>query len=102
VDGISAELKDFMEMMSNMTKMPLSNYSIDWKPLPQNMTTIEPTPLVSSPPEGMLKIPGGNSTFIVAGNEIEGNNPGVDVQYPMGELSSTIPQAHLRNRVVFH
>jgi formylglycine-generating enzyme required for sulfatase activity len=47
------------------------------------MTPIVATARVAAAPSGMIRIPGGAYDFHVSGNEIEnGNDPGVDVQYP--------------------
>jgi formylglycine-generating enzyme required for sulfatase activity len=62
---------------------PLSSYSLQWKPLPQEMVTIPVTAAKASAPAGMLAIPAADFEFRVSGIEIEGGDDvGVDVQYP--------------------
>ena len=75
--------KEHMAEMAQMTAKPLSDYSHDWKAMPQKMVEIGPSEPASSAPEGMIRIEGGNFDFKVEGIEIEGTDDiGVDVQYP--------------------
>jgi len=79
----SDAMRQLMSRMKEMTKTELPSFSHEWKTLPQQLVEIAPTPLASSEPKGMVKIPGGNFVFKVEGIEIEGSNDvGVDVQYP--------------------
>jgi formylglycine-generating enzyme required for sulfatase activity len=72
-----------MAKMNRMTEMPLSAFSHQWEPLTQQMVEIERTKPVSSAPEGMIRVNGGDFLFKVEGIEIEGGDDvGVDVQYP--------------------
>ncbi len=78
-----AGIRALMTKMKEMTAQPLSSYSHEWKPLPQQLVDIESTEPASSAPEGMVRIPGGDYLFRVEGIEIEGSDDiGVDVQYP--------------------
>jgi formylglycine-generating enzyme required for sulfatase activity len=64
-------------------RVHLASLSGEWKPLPQKMVEIPPTPPADKAPEGMIRIAGGKFRFKVSGVEIEGGDgPGVDVQYP--------------------
>lgn len=77
------KMRALMDHMRSLTATPLSDFDHQWKPLPQHILAIAPTSPVSSPPEGMVKIPEGDFLFKVSGLEIEGGNDvGVDVQYP--------------------
>lgn len=83
----SPRMRQLMKTMKAMTASPLSNFSNDWKTLPQHLVDMEPAKPAPGAPEGMLKIPGGEYMFRVAGIEIEGNNDiGVDVQYPWEDM----------------
>ena len=70
-------------MKTNRNAAPLSSFSMQWKPLPQQMLPMAKTPLPQSAPKNMIKIPAADFVFRVNGVEIEGNNwAGLDVQYP--------------------
>jgi formylglycine-generating enzyme required for sulfatase activity len=70
-------------MKTNINAAPLSSFSIQWNPLPQQMLPVAKTPLPQSAPKNMIKIPAADFVFRVNGVEIEGNNwAGLDVQYP--------------------
>jgi iron(II)-dependent oxidoreductase len=78
-----ARFNDLMAQMAQMTAKPLSDYSHEWKALPQELVKIASTQPASSTPQGMIRIEGGNYDFKVEGIEIEGTDDiGVDVQYP--------------------
>jgi gamma-glutamyl hercynylcysteine S-oxide synthase len=82
-----AAIRQLMARMKSMTGIPLSNYSSEWKTLPQQIVEIAPTKPASSTPEGMVKVPAGDFVFKVHGIEIEGSNDiGVDVQYPWEDM----------------
>lgn len=75
--------RDLMARMKAMTRQPLSQYSAEWKPLPQRMVDVAPTARTATPPAGMVEIPAGTFVFKVRGLEVEGGNAvGVDVAYP--------------------
>ncbi len=77
------KMQALMSRMKELTVKPLAAYSHEWKDLSQQIVPIQPTKVASSAPEGMVKIPGNDFLFRVAGIEIEGlNDIGVDVQYP--------------------
>jgi formylglycine-generating enzyme required for sulfatase activity len=77
------KITQLMSKMNSMTAKPLGDYSHQWKPLTQTLVDIPATKRASSPPEGMIRIEGGDYLFKVEGIEIEGfNDVGVDVQYP--------------------
>ncbi len=79
----NAKTQELLTKMKAMTSTPLSSYSDQWKPLPQQLVEIPPTKPTSATPENMVKIPAGDYIFKVQGIEIEGfNDVGVDVQYP--------------------
>jgi len=93
--GLSVEgLDDFLARMRKLAATPLSAYSAEWKPLPQQLRPIAATAPASSAPEGMVAIPGGEFDFAVGGIEIEGQTwAGNDVQYPW---ESTPRRGHRR------
>ena len=77
-----AGMKTLMSKMKQLTAQPLSSYSHEWKPLPQQLVEIKGTIPSSSAPEGMIRIAAADFLFKVEGIEIEGfNDVGVDVQY---------------------
>jgi len=77
-----AGMKTLMSKMKQLTAQPLSSYSHEWKPLPQQLVEIKGTTPSSSAPEGMIRIAAADFLFKVEGIEIEGfNDVGVDVQY---------------------
>jgi gamma-glutamyl hercynylcysteine S-oxide synthase len=78
-----AKLEGLMAKMKQLTAKPLSSFSHEWVPLAQKLVEIPETAKVSSAPEGMIRIDGGDFLFRIEGIEIEGSNDvGVDVQYP--------------------
>jgi gamma-glutamyl hercynylcysteine S-oxide synthase len=80
-------LRDLMKRMKAITEKPLSSFSNEWKPIPQQLVEIAPTKLASAAPEGMIKIPASSFLFKVRGIEIEGSNDvEVDVQYPWEDM----------------
>ena len=82
-----ADLRALMAKMKQMTATPLSSYSHEWKPLPQQLVDIAKSEPAKDAPEGMVKIPAGEFLFKVEGIEIEGSNDaGVDVQYPWEDI----------------
>lgn len=79
----SSPLRELLAYMAERSRRSLDTYSRQWKFVPQQMVSIEPTKLADAAPPGMIRIPGGSYDFEVRGIEIEGgNDPGVDVQYP--------------------
>jgi iron(II)-dependent oxidoreductase len=72
-----------MSRMKELTAKPLTDYSHEWKVLPQQIVPIAATNAAGAAPERMIRIPGAHFLFKVAGIEIEGlDDIGVDVQYP--------------------
>jgi formylglycine-generating enzyme required for sulfatase activity len=79
-DGQAGQL---LAKMKLLTSKPLSSFSHEWKPLPQQLIEIQPSKPSTSAPEGMIRVEGGDYVFKVEGIEIEGTDDvGVDVQYP--------------------
>ncbi|WP_250901837.1 MULTISPECIES: SUMF1/EgtB/PvdO family nonheme iron enzyme [unclassified Dyella] len=79
IDGLDA----FLARMRGLAATPLSAYSAQWQPLPQQLRPIAATAPAAAAPEGMIAIPGGDFDFAVGGIEIEGQTwAGNDVQYP--------------------
>jgi gamma-glutamyl hercynylcysteine S-oxide synthase len=77
------KIVSLMSRMKELTAKPLADYSHEWKVLPQEIVPIAATKAAATAPPGMIKIPGGNFLFEVAGIEIEGfDDIGVDMQYP--------------------
>jgi iron(II)-dependent oxidoreductase len=77
------QISGLMAKMKAMTAKPLTDFSHEWKFLPQQIAQIAPTKPASSAPAEMIKIPQGTFNFKVQGIEIEGSDDvGVDVQYP--------------------
>lgn len=84
---LDPNIQKLMAAMKRITARPLSSYSSEWHTLPQALIDIAATKAMGAPPEGMLKIPGGDYVFKVEGIEIEGSNSiGVDVQYPWEDM----------------
>ena len=82
-----AQVTQLLAKMKQMTAAPLSSYSHEWKPLPQQLVEIAKTAPAKTTPEDMVKIPAGDFLFKVEGIEIEGSNDaGVDVQYPWEDI----------------
>jgi gamma-glutamyl hercynylcysteine S-oxide synthase len=78
---LTGEEETLIEKVHAMAARPLSSYSREWHPLPQQIVGSPDVKPPQSVPEGMIRIPGGRFTFEVSGNEIEGgNDAGVDVQ----------------------
>ncbi|HVN18076.1 MAG TPA: SUMF1/EgtB/PvdO family nonheme iron enzyme [Dongiaceae bacterium] len=76
-------IQKLMSKMKELTAKPLSNYSHEWKTLPQQIAPIASTKPASGSPPDMVKIPAADFDFRVEGIEIEGfDDVGVDVQYP--------------------
>jgi len=81
------QVTQLMAKMKQLTATPLSSYSHEWKPLPQQIVDIPKTETASTVPEGMVKVPAADYLFKVQGIEIEGSNDaGVDVQYPWEDI----------------
>lgn len=85
------KLAKLLTTMKQLSKQPLSDFSAEWKPLPQTMVEIPKTKPSATAPEGMVLIPKVKYWFKVSGIEVEGfDEPGVDVQYPW----ESIPRRH--------
>ncbi|HEX3602280.1 MAG TPA: SUMF1/EgtB/PvdO family nonheme iron enzyme [Lacipirellulaceae bacterium] len=91
------QLTNLMATMAALSKQRLSDFSSDWKPLPQKIVEITKTQPAAAAPDGMVLIPEAKKyQFKVSGIEIEGKDePGVDVQYPWEE----IPRRHHENQM---
>lgn len=82
-DRSGADLTDFLATMSQFAAKPLSAFSAQWRPAPQELVPIEPTAPASQAPVGMIAIPAADFDFAVRGTVIEGGaSAGVDFQYP--------------------
>ncbi|MBV9852567.1 MAG: SUMF1/EgtB/PvdO family nonheme iron enzyme [Armatimonadetes bacterium] len=80
-DPLTPELSALLPQMQDWARTPLASLSHEWKPLPQQMVSIPPTPAASAAPPGMVLIPATDRfVFQVNGIEVE-QNAGVDVQY---------------------
>ncbi|MGD0089182.1 MAG: SUMF1/EgtB/PvdO family nonheme iron enzyme, partial [Planctomycetota bacterium] len=80
------DVERLLARMAELSRVKLSSLSAEWKALPQTVVEIAPTKAVKAAPEGMVAVPAGKFRFLVAGVEIEGGDPGVDVQYPWEDL----------------
>ena len=78
------DLRPFLNGLQALARFSSRTFSSEWRVLTQRIVPISPIEKKpAAAPEGMVKIPGGNFEFRVAGIEIEGSNDaGVDVQYP--------------------
>ena len=76
--------EEFMQIMNELSKVPLRNYSSDWTFLPQTQEPLEVYESQSESSKEMVEVPGGELFFNVQGNAIEGDEVpfAVDVQYP--------------------
>ena len=94
---LDEQLTKLMATMAALSKQRLSDFSSEWKPLPQKMVEIAKTRLAAAVPEGMLLIPEAKKfQFKVSGIETEGKDePGVDVQYPWEDM----PRRHHENQM---
>jgi len=78
-----SKLKTLLAKMRILATKRLSNFSDEWKFLPQTQVSIAATMPAKTAPKGMTRIPAGSFNFEVEGIEVEGwNQVGVDVQYP--------------------
>jgi formylglycine-generating enzyme required for sulfatase activity len=81
-DGRNPALSDLLRAASK-DRAPLEAFSPATQFAPQTMEPIAATPRARTAPPGMVEIPAADFDFRVSGIEIEnGNNPGVDVQFP--------------------
>jgi len=82
-DTADGKLRSLLHAMHELAARPLSSYSDEWKPLPQQIVPIAKATPAANAPEGMVRVPEGDFTFKVDGIEIEGfDDVGVDVEYP--------------------
>jgi gamma-glutamyl hercynylcysteine S-oxide synthase len=78
-----AKITALMAQMKTMTAKPLTDFSHEWKAVPQHLVEIAATKPSASAPADMVKIPAGTFNFRVHGIEMEGSNDvGLDVQMP--------------------
>ncbi len=85
------QVNKLLAKMKQLSTKQLSEYSSEWKPLPQTMVEIPKTKPATTVPDGMILVPAGKFWFKVSGIEVEGfDEPGVDVQYPWEK----IPRRH--------
>lgn len=77
------KLESLLKTMHELAVHPLSQFSNQWRSLPQQLVVVDSTPPPTSAPSGMIRVAAANFVFRVNGIEIEGSNDdGVDVQYP--------------------
>jgi gamma-glutamyl hercynylcysteine S-oxide synthase len=77
------DVQTLMARMAKLTAVPLSNFSSQWKVLPQKIVEMAKTKPLSPTTDGMVLVPTAKCRFRVSGVEIEGDDAhGVDVQYP--------------------
>ena len=94
-----AGLGSFLQEMKALTAKRLSEYSHQWKVLPQKMVEIAGTARAAGAPEGMVAIPAGPYEFQTSGIMIEGGDDiGVDVQFPW----EPSPRRHHRELLQMH
>jgi formylglycine-generating enzyme required for sulfatase activity len=85
---VKDDLQKFLSTMHQFSETKLTNYSNDWKPVPQEIVKIESTNKAEITPEGMIEVPAARYVMEVNGIEIEGGeNPGVDVQMPGEDIA---------------
>jgi formylglycine-generating enzyme required for sulfatase activity len=90
-----ADLKSLLARMNHFSQKPLRSFSAEWKCLPQSQVLIKPAK-AKTPPQDMMRIPGGAFDFVVSGIMVEGGDGiGVDVQYPWEDS----PRRHHRHRL---
>jgi len=95
-DVVVPDFEGFLDAVRRQARVPLSDLSAKWKPLPQQMVESAPTRPAPSAPEGMVTIPAGEFDFVVGGVEIEGFTwAGVDVQFPWEDC----PRRHHRRHM---
>ena len=81
--GSDPRLEPLLAKMHELSQRPLSDFSHDWRALPQQIAPIAPTKPPAAAPAGMIGIPAADYLFRVNGIEIEGGDgEGVDFQYP--------------------
>ena len=79
----SQPLQDLLSVTKKDAERPLNSFSRQSPVALQTMVPIKATPTAKTAPPGMIAIPAADYDFAVNGIEIEnGNNPGVDVQFP--------------------
>merc|ERR1719315_80470 len=81
------ELESFIALMADMSKLPLSEYDDEWRPLQQVIEDIQPSIYEQKPfqiDDDFLLVEGGFLPFFVVGNCIEGDRlpDALDVQFP--------------------
>jgi gamma-glutamyl hercynylcysteine S-oxide synthase len=95
-----ADLPAFLQKMAGYAEKPLSSYSSEWRPLPQQIVDIPATAPATRTPEGMVMLPATAAyTFKVTGVEIEGfppdtNGDGSGTQYPWEKVAKRIHPEH--------
>ena len=83
VEGQDQSLVDLLAATAKDAAEPLKDFSRHVPFASQTMMPIEATAKSQAAPPGMIAVPAADYDFVVNGIEIEnGNNPGVDVQFP--------------------
>jgi gamma-glutamyl hercynylcysteine S-oxide synthase len=79
----SQPLLDMLAATAKDAGEPLKSFSRETPFAAQTMEPIEASPRLKAAPAGMIALPAADYDFVVNGIEVEnGNNPGVDVQFP--------------------
>merc|ERR1711892_334326 len=86
VENIDDDLTEFIDIMAEMSKHPLSEYDDEWRPLQQVIEEIQPSISEQIPyrtDDNFILVEGGLLPFFVVGNCIEGDRlpQGLDVQF---------------------
>ena len=80
---LSADQKNLINKMHQMTRNPLDSYSAEWQFEPQTLVGMTAANVGKKSTADMKRIAGGDYRFRVNGIEIEGrDDEGVDIQYP--------------------
>ncbi|MDR3628463.1 MAG: SUMF1/EgtB/PvdO family nonheme iron enzyme, partial [Ignavibacteriaceae bacterium] len=80
---VDDNLRNLLSQMNELAKIKLSDYSNQWKTVPQEIVKIDSTVKADYTPDGMIEIPAAQYVMDVYGIELEGGeSAGVDVQMP--------------------
>lgn len=86
-ETLPGSVQQLLSDMRHTAMKPLANYSDNWEPLSQQLTSIAPAKASSETRKGMVLIPGGTFRFRVHGVEVNvKDDAGLDVQEPWEEV----------------